>query len=83
MAKNHSKPASRETRLSTRVDAHRKAVIARAAKLHGDTISEIAGLKLLLVQAKDEAAAEFYKKHGFAPVLGDSLKLLLPVPLSS
>ena len=44
--------------------------------------AEIAGLKLLLVQAKDEAAANFYRKHGFEPVLGDPLKLFLPVPLS-
>ena len=45
--------------------------------------AEIAGLKLLLVHAKDEAAANFYRKHGFEPVLDDPLKLFLPVPLSS
>jgi GNAT superfamily N-acetyltransferase len=45
--------------------------------------AEIAGLKLLLVHAKDEAAADFYRKHGFEQVLGDPLKLFLPVPLSS
>jgi GNAT superfamily N-acetyltransferase len=44
---------------------------------------EIAGLKLLLVHAKDEAATDFYRKHGFEPVLDDPLKLFLPVPLSS
>ncbi|MGL4461243.1 MAG: GNAT family N-acetyltransferase [Planctomycetia bacterium] len=44
--------------------------------------AEIAGLKLLLVHAKDEAAADFYRKHGFEPVLDDPLKLFLPVPLS-
>jgi GNAT superfamily N-acetyltransferase len=44
--------------------------------------AEIAGLKLLLVHAKDESAAEFYRKHGFEPVLDDPLKLFLPVPLS-
>ncbi len=44
--------------------------------------AEIAGLKLLLVQAKDEAAADFYRKHGFDPVVDDPLKLFLPVPLS-
>lgn len=43
----------------------------------------IAGLKLLLVRAKDEPAAAFYRKHGFEPVLDDPLKLFLPVPLSS
>lgn len=45
--------------------------------------AEIAGLKLLLVHAKDDAAAEFYRKHGFEPVFDDPLKLFLPVPLSS
>ncbi len=45
--------------------------------------AEIAGLKLLLVHAKDETAADFYRKHGFEPVLDDPLKLFLPVSLSS
>lgn len=44
--------------------------------------AEIAGLKLLLVHAKDEAAADFYHKYGFDPVVDDPLKLFLPVPLS-
>ena len=44
--------------------------------------AEIAGLKLLLVHAKDGVAAKFYEKHGFVPVLGEPLKLFLPVPLS-
>ena len=45
--------------------------------------ADIAGLKLLLVHAKDEAATEFYCKHGFEPVLDDPRKLFLPVPVSS
>ncbi len=45
--------------------------------------AEIADLKFLLVHAKDESAAAFYRKHGFEPVLDDPLKLFLPVPLSS
>lgn len=45
--------------------------------------AEIAGLKLLLVHSKDEAAANFYSRHGFEPVLDDPLKLFLPVPLST
>ena len=45
--------------------------------------AEIAGLKFLLVHAKDKAAVRFYQKHGFEQVLGDPLKLFLPVPLSS
>jgi len=44
--------------------------------------AEIAGLNLLLVHAKDQAAADFYRKHGFEQVIGDALKLFLPVPLS-
>lgn len=42
----------------------------------------IAGLKLLLVHAKDIQAAEFYQKYGFEPVLDDALKLFLPIALS-
>jgi GNAT superfamily N-acetyltransferase len=45
--------------------------------------AEIAGLKLLLVHAKDQAAADFYRKHGFEPLPDDPLKLFLPVLLSS
>jgi GNAT superfamily N-acetyltransferase len=45
--------------------------------------AEIAGLKLLLVHAKDQAAADFYHKHGFEQVVDEPLKLFLPVPLTS
>ena len=40
MARNHSTSSNKASRLSIRVDAVRKAVIARAAKQHGNTISE-------------------------------------------
>jgi uncharacterized protein (DUF1778 family) len=40
MAKNQSTAAGKESRLSIRVDPERKAVIARAAKRHGHTISD-------------------------------------------
>lgn len=43
--------------------------------------AEIAGLKLLLVHAKNEEAAAFYRKHGFVALPDDPLKLFLPVPL--
>jgi GNAT superfamily N-acetyltransferase len=46
-------------------------------------VAEIAGLRLVLVHARDEAAADSYRKHGFEPVVDDPLKLFLPVPLSS
>jgi uncharacterized protein (DUF1778 family) len=39
MGKSQS-ASTRESRLSIRVDARRKAVIARAAKRHGDTLSD-------------------------------------------
>jgi len=45
--------------------------------------AEIAGLKVLLVHAKDQAAADYYQKHGFEPLVDDPLKLFLPVPLSA
>jgi uncharacterized protein (DUF1778 family) len=40
MAENHSTSSTKESRLSIRIDAARKAVIARAAKQQGDTISD-------------------------------------------
>ncbi|MFO0937511.1 MAG: GNAT family N-acetyltransferase [Gemmataceae bacterium] len=43
--------------------------------------AEIAGLKFLLVHARDAEAADFYRKHGFEPVMDDPLKLFLPVSL--
>jgi ribosomal protein S18 acetylase RimI-like enzyme len=57
--------------------------LLKEATLRTMQAAEIAGLKLLLVHAKDEAAADFYRKHGFEPVLDDPLKLFLPVPLFS
>lgn len=40
MARRNPLSLTKETRLSIRVDADRKAVIARAAKQHGHTISD-------------------------------------------
>lgn len=40
MAKNRSKPSTEESRLSLRIDPARKAVIARAAKQQGATLSD-------------------------------------------
>lgn len=40
MAKRREEGSAQETRLSIRVDATRKAVIARAAKQHGETLSD-------------------------------------------
>jgi GNAT superfamily N-acetyltransferase len=44
--------------------------------------AQIAGLKLLLVHAKDGMAADFCRKHGFVSVEDDPFKLFLPVPIS-
>lgn len=40
MARNRQDSSAPESRLSIRVDAARKAVIARAAKQHGETLSD-------------------------------------------
>jgi GNAT superfamily N-acetyltransferase len=55
--------------------------LLRDAILRTMQAAEIAGLKCLLVHAKDESAADFYRKHGFEPVIDDPVKLFLPVPL--
>jgi len=65
MAKRHSKSA-KETRLSIRVDAARKAVIARAAKQHGDTISDFVLENAYQVAAEllaDEGSISLSKKQ--------------------
>lgn len=49
----------------------------RRANLAG----EIIGAKAILVQAKDEAAAEFYRYYGFKVLPGDGLVLVLPTEL--
>jgi GNAT superfamily N-acetyltransferase len=57
--------------------------LLKDSNLRAIQAAEIAGLKLLLVHAKDDDAADFYRKHGFELVVDDPLKLFLPVPLSS
>jgi GNAT superfamily N-acetyltransferase len=41
--------------------------------------AEIAGLKAVFVQAKDQAAEQFYTKHGFLPSPVDPLHLFFPL----
>ncbi len=41
--------------------------------------ADIAGLKAIFVQAKDQDAERFYAKHGFIPSPGDPLHLFFPV----
>jgi hypothetical protein len=71
MAKNNSTSSNKESSLSIRVDPERKAVIARAAKQHGHTISEFVLENAYQMATKLLADVD------------DPLKLFLPVPLSS
>jgi GNAT superfamily N-acetyltransferase len=41
--------------------------------------AEIAGLKAIFVQAKDQSAEQFYARHGFIPSPGDPLHLFFPL----
>jgi uncharacterized protein (DUF1778 family) len=66
MAKRHSTPANKETRLSIRVDPERKAVIARAAKQNGDTISDFVlenAYQMATVLLGDEGTISLSKKQ--------------------
>ena len=66
MAKSSSTLAAKETRLSIRVDAARKAVIARAAKQHGDTLSDFVLENAYQVATEllaDEGAISLSKKQ--------------------
>jgi len=66
MSKDRSVPAGKETRLSIRVDLARKAVIARAAKLQGDTISDFVlenAYQMATELLVDEGAISLSKKQ--------------------
>jgi predicted N-acetyltransferase YhbS len=41
--------------------------------------ADIAGLKAIFVQAKDQDAEQFYARHGFIPSPGDPLRLFFPL----
>ena len=58
MAKNHSTSSNKESRLSIRVDPERKAVIARAAKQYGHTISDF------VLENAYQMATELLADHG-------------------
>jgi uncharacterized protein (DUF1778 family) len=58
MAKDHSTTSSKASRLSIRVDPTRKAVIARAARQHGTTISDF------VLENAYEIAAELLADEG-------------------
>jgi GNAT superfamily N-acetyltransferase len=43
---------------------------------------EIAGLRAIIVHAKDKEAQDFYMKYGFIPALDDLLTLFFPIELA-
>lgn len=66
MAKSSSLSSIKESRLSIRVDAKRKAVIARAAKQHGHTISDFVlenAYQMATELLTDEGTIELSKKQ--------------------
>lgn len=66
MAKNRTESSTKESRLSIRVDPARKAVIARAAKQHGETLSDFVLENAYLVATEllvDEGTISLSKKQ--------------------
>jgi GNAT superfamily N-acetyltransferase len=66
------------------VDIHSKGqglgkALLKNAVLRSLQGAEIAGLKSLFVQAKDNDAVQFYAKHGFIPSPNDPLHLFFPL----
>ena len=53
-----------------------------ADALHRAFVSDIAAYAML-VDAKDDEAAAFYKHHGFIPLLDSPLSLFLPLATAS
>jgi uncharacterized protein (DUF1778 family) len=66
MAKDRSASSNKDSRLSIRVDPARKAVIARAARQHGDTISDFVlenAYQMATELLADEGALTLSKKQ--------------------
>ena len=55
------------------------AALLKDAILRTLQAAEIAGLKAIFVQAKDQDAKRFYNKHGFISFHGDPLHLFFPL----
>lgn len=53
--------------------------LLRDAVLRTLQAADIAGIRAILVHAKDEAVAQFYRRHDFLPSPIDPLTLLLPL----
>jgi len=54
-------------------------LLMQDAFLRAIQASEIAGLRAVMVNAKDETARSFYEKLGFQPAKSDQLKLFLKI----
>src|SRR5262249_7692133 len=56
---------------------HLGSELLRDALLRTLAAADIAGLRAIVVDAKDERARRFYQGYGFEPFLGDPLRLAL------
>lgn len=54
-------------------------LLMQDAFLRAIQAADIAGLRAIMVQAKDEVARSFYEKLGFQPAVSDHLKLFLKI----
>ena len=54
-----------------------RAELLRDALLRTLGAADIAGLRAVIVDAKDERAKQFYQRYGFEPFPGDPLRLAL------
>ena len=55
------------------------AVLIAEALIRVASIAEQLGVAGLFVDAKDESATAFHRKHGFAPLVSNPLRLFLPL----
>lgn len=55
------------------------AILIAEALTRVAALAEQLGVAGLFVDAKDEPAAAFYRKHGFVPLVSDPLRLFLPL----
>lgn len=55
------------------------ATLLKNAVLRAKQAADIAGLRAIVVHAKDETAQNFYTKHGFIASPGDPLTLFFPI----
>lgn len=76
----HPIPVMILARLAVSLSFHKQGLgkqLLRDALLRTLQAADIAGLRAVVVHAKDEAAREFYQHYGFGPFPSDPLKLVL------